>query len=234
MSENEKRDVTKKVPITQFMRVSFFIFAILFVGSVSVGFSPAGVQEINNAFFSLFIHDPRTQSDTLPQVTLTSVDGERDTISVIAPYAQPIHLSIPKIALTTKILSPQSTDAAVLDNALLNGAVMYPGSGSLESKTNIFIFGHSSGLPVVHNQNFKIFNNLKLLSLGDSVSVYSDEREYRYKVTSVRLALSDEVRVTFSNDHKLILSTCNTFGAKEERYVVEASFVDSRSVSNYN
>ena len=73
---------------------------------------------------------------------------------------------------------------------------------------------------------------MKLLKIDDEISLYSEAKEYRYKVESVRLAMAEEEKVIFSDENKLILSTCNTFGAKEERYVVEAVFVGSYPVLN--
>lgn len=140
-------------------------------------------------------------------------------------YDNPVRITIPVIGVNASILNPVSQNISVLDNALLYGAVRYPSSGTLESSRNIFIFGHSTGLPVVRNQNFKTFNNLKNLKYGDTISLFSNEKEYRYKVSAVRLTMADEAFVTLSNERKLILSTCNTFGEKEERYLVEADFV---------
>lgn len=137
----------------------------------------------------------------------------------------PLSIKISKIGVDSQIYNPESTDIKILDDFLLKGVVRYPGSGLLGGEGNVFLFGHSTGLKIVNNQAFKSFNGLKNLKEGDSISIFSDKNEYIYKVLSVKLEGADKALVTFNTTNKkLTLSTCNTFGAKSERYVVEAEF----------
>lgn len=246
MEDNTNKKMQNRRRFISFLKWMIFTYLVLFVLFAALGISPIGAREINNAFFSLFIFDDRSQNS--PQDVSVSLD----TNGITADPAQtntnaqagssnggvgaviessgatlPVEIVIPKVSLEGRVLNPTSTESGTLDTALLYGAVRYPGSGELDSDKNILIFGHNSGLPVVHNQNFKIFGGLKNLSAGDDVYLKSKTRDYHYKVMSVRQALADEELVTFSNDHKLILSTCNTFAGKEVRYVVEAYFVGS-------
>jgi LPXTG-site transpeptidase (sortase) family protein len=142
------------------------------------------------------------------------------------PY-NPVRVVSAKVGLDAVVHNPVSTNLASLDNQLLYGAVRYAESGNLESNKNILIFGHSSQLPKVYNQNFKIFNGVKRLAAGDEILVYSKTHVYRYVVTSLTLVRASEGVVTFSNEHKLVLVTCNVAGAKEERFMAEADFVGS-------
>jgi hypothetical protein len=212
----------------KFLKWTFVIFVVLFVGSVALGYSPLGVRELNNAFFSLFVHDERAQGATSVDDSTSSDSTDVTMKPALSGSDQPIKIVIDKIKLVADVQNPQSRDDAVLNNALLNGAVHYPGSGALDSDQNVFLFGHSSSLPVVHNQNFKVFVGLKTLEPGDVIDLYSKTTGYRYAVDSVRLALADDSIVSLGNEHKLILSTCDTLGSsKEERYIVEAHFVGS-------
>lgn len=211
---------------------TFIVFSVLFVGSVSFGLTPEGVRELNNWFFSLFIHDDRKVETLNPNVSLqvvTPVKENKVALAAALPEKteETLRIAIPKISLSAGIQNPSSSNMEALNNSLLYGPVRYPVSGVPGEAKNILIFGHSSNLPVVYNQNFKIFNGLKLLSEGDEISLYRGGLEYRYRVKKVELTLADDARIVFSNDKKLILSTCNTLGAKEERYVVEADFVGS-------
>jgi LPXTG-site transpeptidase (sortase) family protein len=158
-----------------------------------------------------------------------SVDPNRkeDTSSVVS-VSQPVRIVIPRVKIDSVIESPSSTNTQVLDEALTRGVVHYPGSGLLNEEANVFLFGHSSFLPVVINKNYQVFNGLRLLRAGDEIFVQSDTREYVYRVSSVTLSDAEEVRVDFEEGvRRLTLSTCNSFGAKDERYVVEAEFVGS-------
>jgi LPXTG-site transpeptidase (sortase) family protein len=141
----------------------------------------------------------------------------------------PERIVIKKIGIDAVITNPAKSDNTTLNAYLLRGAVRYPGSGML-GKGNVFIFGHSTSLRIVNNQAYKAFNNLKQLNPEDEIIVESKDKEYVYKVFSVSLVDSDKELVDLgTSKNMLTLSTCNVFGQKQERYVVEALF---SSVSN--
>jgi LPXTG-site transpeptidase (sortase) family protein len=131
---------------------------------------------------------------------------------------------IEKVGVDTIVGQPNTRDVSILDQHLTRGAVHYPGSGTVE-QGNIFIFGHSTGIQVVQNQAYKTFNGIEKLQNGDEIRVEAEGQIYIYKVTSVKLFNEDDALITFDNSKRLLtLSTCNTFGAKQERWVVEAEF----------
>jgi LPXTG-site transpeptidase (sortase) family protein len=137
----------------------------------------------------------------------------------------PVRIVIDKIGVDTPIQNPQSTDIAVLDNELRKGAVRYPGSGLL-GQGHMFLFGHSTGLAIVRNPAYRAFSGLGNLEAGDQISIFSSDKEYIYRVFSVRLTTADEAYVDFTIDRDMVtISTCNTFGQKQDRFVVEASLV---------
>jgi LPXTG-site transpeptidase (sortase) family protein len=145
-------------------------------------------------------------------------------------YELPLRISIEKIGVNSVIQNPNTTNIYALDELLLKGVVRYPGSG-VPAEGNMFLFGHSTGLKVVKNQAFKAFNNLKNLVAGDVISVYTEKNVYLYVVNNVKLVDSNNALVDFSvKKTMLTLSTCNTFGQKEERYVVEADYFESKPI----
>jgi sortase (surface protein transpeptidase) len=97
---------------------------------------------------------------------------------------EPVRIIINKIGVDATVANPNTTNAATLDDYLLQGAVRYPGSGLLGAG-NVFMFGHSTGIKVVQNQAFKTFNGLRNLIKGDEIKVYSANKVYIYKVTRV-------------------------------------------------
>jgi LPXTG-site transpeptidase (sortase) family protein len=142
----------------------------------------------------------------------------------------PLTIKIPSINVDVEVYNPQSTSTSVLDSFLAKGAVHYPGSGNL-GYGNIFIFGHNTRLAVVNNQGFKAFNGLRDLKEGDLINVYSDKSVFSYKVSSVKLEGAGKALVVFNTQvHKLTLSTCDTFGAKSDRYVVEAEYIGKKAL----
>jgi LPXTG-site transpeptidase (sortase) family protein len=139
----------------------------------------------------------------------------------------PTHISIPSIGVDARVSVPKNTSAATLDESLTHGAVYYPGSGLL-ADGNVFIFGHSTNWKVVNNPAYKTFNGFKDVKQGDEIRVKGSSNTYIYKVLSVTLANDDEIWVDLSSDKKLLtLSTCNTFGKKQERYVIQAEYSET-------
>lgn len=197
------------------------VFAASYTLLLVADLAPIEVKEINAVVLALFA---KTENTAGPLIANTNSEQEPAIDFSVGP--QPIRLVIEKIGVDAPVENPQSRDIAVLDNALLKGVVHYPGSGSLESNTNMFIFGHSTNWTTVHNQAFKSLNRLNELQLGDKIKLFSDEKEYTYKVIGVSLVAQDEALVKFeAGKRKLTLSTCDTFGKRDARFVVTADFV---------
>lgn len=145
----------------------------------------------------------------------------------------PVRVVAKAIGLEIVVRNPDSTEISVLDAELLKGAVRYPTSAKLGAEGNMLLFGHSSYLPIVHNQNYKAFNKIQNLKTGDTVSLYSATAEYRYHVVGVREADAEEDVIELSSEgKKLTLLTCDSFGKKTDRFVVEADFVETYSLGN--
>ena len=163
-------------------------------------------------------------------ITIEADDTASTTTIGNQKYELPVRITIEKIGVNAIVQNPTTTNVYALDDLLLHGVVRYPGSG-LPGQGDMFFFGHSTGLKLVNNQAFKAFNNLKNLVAGDKILVYSDNHIFTYKVNNVRLADSNDVFVDFSvKKTMLTLSTCNTFGQKQERYVVEADYAGKESL----
>ncbi len=154
--------------------------------------------------------------------SIFEIVGEQEKVQDLNLIPQKIE--IPKIGVSTTVQLPQSIDVASLDAALAKGAVYYPGSGTLQ-KGNMFLFGHSTNWQVVNNQAYKTFNDLDKLVKGDVINITSGGQTYVYRVTSLVRASEDDVLVEFNKgDRMLTISTCDSFGRKQDRWVVEAVF----------
>jgi len=142
---------------------------------------------------------------------------------------EPLRVIVDKIGINSPILRPQSRNISVLDEALKDGSVKYPGSGLAGGQNNMLLFGHSSSLPVVINQNYKAFNNLDDLILGDKIRVQGESMEFIYEVIRVDEADAEDFRVDFNTSRRLLtLSTCNNFGDLDDRFIVQAELVGTR------
>jgi len=196
------------------MTKRFFAFAATFVMLFMLTY----------AFLALvdMLPDPATSEASTGEVTAAL----EEAASVPQGAALPTRVVAKKIGLDVAVLNPMTTDVEELDAQLLKGTVRYPNSAMLGVDGTVLIFGHSSYLPIVQNQNYKAFNGIQKLKSGDIVSVYAAGIEYRYSVVGVRLAnaTEDVVELPQSGKH-LVLVTCDSFGTKSDRFVVTADFV---------
>lgn len=173
----------------------------------------------------------------LPEIASSTVAKETTAVAnqqsvqpkvAIEVVEFPTKIEIPKIGLSTIIVNPTTVDIGALDKELLKGAVRYPVSARLGETGNVVLFGHSSYLPIVKNQAYKAFNDIQKLVPGDDVVVYSANNVYTYKIKIVekKTAIDDGIELSVTG-RVLTLTTCNSFGTKEDRFVVTADFVES-------
>jgi LPXTG-site transpeptidase (sortase) family protein len=197
------------------------LFAVVFFGSVVVLGQLDLLPDVLPAPAASAVALAADQSDT------TSI---RTQLPIVVEL--PTKIEIPKINLSTIIANPTTTNTEVLDQNLLKGAVRYPTSAKLGETGNVVLFGHSSYLPIVNNQAYKTFNGIQKLVAGDVITVYSFDTAYTYRVRSVAKESANNAGIPLSvTGRVLTLSTCDSFGAKTDRFVVVADFVDSYSVS---
>ena len=163
-----------------------------------------------------------------PAAEVTVAPGALAAAAIMANPENATRIEIPKVGINVTIKNPSSTDVAVLDEALLTGAVRYPASAKLGEEGNTILFGHSSYLPIVNNQSFKAFNEIQNLEKGDRITVYGETMAYVYSVTQVAEAdaNSDAIPLT-KTGHTLTLATCDSFGKKTDRFIVVADPVES-------
>ena len=197
------------------------VFAIVFLGSVGV------LGRLN-----LLPEVPPVST----AVVATAQERQSALARATAPAPVPelpTKIAIPAIGLSARIANPTTTDVATLDRALLTGAVRYPTSARLGESGNIVLFGHSSYLPVVGNQAYKTFNGIQKLVTDDVITVYSSGTAYTYRVRNVEIKNTTIDGIPLlTTGRVLMLVTCNSFGAKEDRFVVTADFVERHSISS--
>jgi len=143
----------------------------------------------------------------------------------------PTTLKIPSLNRVVTILNPTSRSIANLDVALLKGVVRHPDSAVLGQEGNLFILGHSSYLPKVFNKNFQALNGIQNLKWGDIVTLQSKDTIYTYQVKKVYQAKAENITVPIAGAGKhLTLATCNSFGSKDDRYMVEADLISTATL----
>lgn len=157
--------------------------------------------------------------------------SEEEAETVVEHDAYPHTVVFDSLDREIAVLNPDSTAVDVLDSALLKGAVRHPDSADFVNTGTIFLLGHSSYLPNVVNKNFQAFNGIQKLAWGDIIRVVSSDMEYVYSVDRVYEAKASDAEVPLQFEvPKLVLATCNSFGTKDDRYIVEASLVMKRAI----
>lgn len=169
---------------------------------------------------------PDTEKAGTAAPTLTAAQQQAEAQGAVV---LPETVTIPKLDLTATVANPTTTNADVLDKDLLYGAVRYPTSGTLGAAgQNVVLFGHSSYLPVVHNQAYKTFDGIQNLAHGDQILVTGAGKTYVYEVETVAQANAQEDGIPLQVEgSKLTLVTCDSFATKSDRFVVIAHLVGS-------
>ncbi|MSU74645.1 sortase [Candidatus Kaiserbacteria bacterium] len=197
------------------------LFVVIFLGSVGTLAQFDLLPEVSSVSAAAAATDPEV---------MLSINIKK----VVEVIELPTKIEIPTISLSTSIANPTTTTIEVLDQKLLSGAVRYPTSAKLGEVGNVVLFGHSSYLPIVGNQAYKAFNGIQKLVKGDIVTVYSSDTAYTYEVQSIKKenAASDAGINLAVTGKVLTLATCNSFGTKEDRFIVTSYFVESHSISS--
>ena len=202
--------------IRVFLFATFLFFAAGFSALSSLGFVPYYVDGTSPRY-------SRVALAALPMLG-DLIEAEPRAVAIL-----PERIQISSVGIDLPIANPDSREAATLDEALKSAAVRYVDSARLNEKGNMLIFAHSSHLPIVHNQMYRAFNNLPDVKVGDPILVSGGGKTFTYTVTNVRKTDANEEFINLSpkNGTFLTLSTCDTFGKKSSRWVVEAELVEN-------
>jgi sortase (surface protein transpeptidase) len=210
--------------------VTFFVVFLLSYALLSwLDFLPEPIEESSQVESSI-------ESGVASVITATAATS---TIEVVVPEtpprpAEPLFpdtIVIDALDREVAVLNPTSRAVTDLDASLLYGVVRHPDSATLEQPGTVFVLGHSSYLPTVLNRNFQAFNGIQNLEFGDTIRLQSGGVEFVYRVERVYRARAQDVTVPIAGDtQRLVLATCNSFGSVDDRYIVEAGFLESRAL----
>lgn len=205
--------------INQILQRSLAFFAVFFV-VITLSYGVLYVID--------FIPEPIETEAAVPEET-DETEKEPEVVENNDPL--PVSITIDALDRTITVLNPTTSTISGLDEALLKGVVRHPDSDDLVGPGNMLILGHSSYLKNVFNKNFQAFNGIQNLTWGDTIRVKSGDTEYTYKVDRVYKAEASDVGIkTGGDEYKLTLVTCNVLGAKEDRFIVEATLASKKAL----
>lgn len=214
---------SRKPPFTVFLAATVVVFFMTLSAADSIGFVPYYIDGT----------DPAPSRTAVNLSDLPELGSEvENNFPAVAEEAgiEPDRIRIPAIDLNLPISNPETRDLEELDLVLKNGPARYVDSAKLGESGNVLIFGHSSHLPVIHNQMYKAFNKIPDLSQGDSITIEGGGKTYEYRVTSVRSVDTNDANAVIDlskEGNKLTIVTCDTLTGKSARYVLEAELIGS-------
>ncbi|MDO8562103.1 MAG: sortase, partial [bacterium] len=202
-------------PVAVFLSATIVIFFLALSAADSVGFVPN------------YIDGSTTLTAGGSTVAISDLPQLGEAASAVSIGVLPDRIVISAINMDLLIQNPATKDIDALTEVLKAGPARYVDSAKLGENGNMLLFGHSSLLPVVHNQMYKAFNNISKLKVGDTITVFGDGKEYLYSVTTVRETDSTKEIIDLSAEKgtRITLVTCNTLGEKTARWIVEAEFI---------
>ncbi len=238
----EKLNFIKALLALLGMLVSLSLMLFIVFSSITVNKSLAFQKDNKIARFEAKID----KLDTL-SINFDSFPAEKTAQMAFVSYAQqnkirlgadsqqsktvlPVKIYIEDLNKTLKVDNPTSTDIELLNKGLKKAVLRYPGTATLDALNgNTIIFGHSSHLPQdrVFNPMYRAFNDIEKLKKGARIVVIGDDgAKYIYRVSKIWKAKAGEDSIYVkTGQKKLTLVTCDNFGAKEDRWIVEADFV---------
>ena len=214
--ETPKREITFTSKLEE--RVTFFLVCV-------------GVVALTYAVLFLVDFLPeKPGTEAAQQREATSTEEVAQEARVVA-NPLPVTIIFDSLNREVSVLNPESDSVEALDAALLSGVIRHPDSADFKNEGTIFLLGHSSYLPNVRNKNFQAFNGIQKLEWGDTIRLRSKDTEYVYRVERVYEAKASNAEVPLQfEEPTLVLATCNSFGTKDDRFIVESKLVETRPV----
>lgn len=128
---------------------------------------------------------------------------------------------IEKISLDKKVEYPATTDAKLMDEALMGKVMHYPGTPLPgEAGSGVFL-AHSA--PITWGPGYRVFNKIDKLAAGDSVVINYKGIPYVYLVQqSFLINPGDKLPDNPFNEKRAYLLTCWPPNTGKQRMVVEA------------
>jgi LPXTG-site transpeptidase (sortase) family protein len=215
----------RKVP---FFIVFFMVTLVTYGFLYAIDFIPEPVKNGSNTVAT-------TTVSSLEQSDIEATDTQKNMASEEAQMtdsaSKPIRIFFDSLDREVVVHNPTSRAVADLDAALLTGVVRHPDSADFKKAGNILILGHSSYLPNVVNKNFQAFNGIQKMTWGDTIRLQSETTEHTYRVQKVYQAKASEITVPFTPGKAMLtLATCNSFGSKEDRFIIEAILIDTKTL----
>ncbi len=120
------------------------LWTVVFLVSYGVlsatGLVPIEFVEINSRIGDIFLAQAKNADGNRVVVSGEIASTSSSSAKYFSETVLPERIVIEKINVNTPVINPETRDIAVLDQALLQGVVRFPGSGGLDDESNMFLF----------------------------------------------------------------------------------------------
>lgn len=213
------------------------VFALLFTLTNAPAYTKIIKANLVEWTASLKAPEVEFQVPTVEAPALTSPDSDLlIALSDPTPYenrlnieALGIHAPIVEPELGVNLLQNKNWNEfdELMNDALLEGVVHYPGTAEAGQDGNFFITGHSSNNFWEHSPFNTVFARLPEIEVGTEIQVSYEQKNYTYVVTEKKEVSPQDVSVlTQSNTPTMTLLTCTPVGTTLRRLVVTAELID--------
>ncbi|MBL4644738.1 MAG: sortase [Candidatus Pacebacteria bacterium] len=229
-NKNTSGDIVAVLFQPKMILVLVFMWLVLVIGGSGIAILATQSSLLSDSEVDRLLSENESLALTAGVAYTDALEEARkaEILAANAIPAFPDRLIIPSLGKDLPTSNPQTRDIALLDEELKSSVVRYPDSATLgEEGRNVLIFGHSSNLPFVRNKMYKAFTGIQKLQNGELIQAISGTDTYNYRVSRVYRADAHDDRIALSTSgaNRLTLLTCDTFGKKSDRWIVEADFV---------
>jgi sortase A len=147
-------------------------------------------------------------------------------IEEVPPVDTDFGIVIPKLKINSRVIKNVNPfDANIYQKALTKGVAHAKGTALPGENGNIFIFSHSSENFYEATRYNSIFYLLPKLEIGDTITLYYENKQYDYHVSEKKIIRPDELSYLRleSDTPQLTLMTCYPAGTNFKRFIIVAN-----------
>ncbi len=218
----------------QFIKIYIVLFVVIFTfinwNNVSWLFNYRVMSTLTYDFFN-----PYQNSTLLVSASNIATPAIFQTLNIgiqnkkAYPYsAKSNSIEIPGIGIVAPVVIGESTDLAMLEKNLNQGTVIYPGSVLPGENGQTIILGHSAPPNWPRIKYDWVFSEINNLNFGDQVTLYSNNRQYTYRVIQkdiVKAGGDIPVNTLTGKNNILVLVSCWPPGKNYKRITVSAELI---------
>jgi LPXTG-site transpeptidase (sortase) family protein len=166
----------------------------------------------------------------IPELGFAAMTPDIISASVVshAPKTYESRIIIDKVGVNAPIAWPDSSDENSMLDALEDGVAHFPGSAMPGQYGNTFLTGHSSYYAWAPGEYKSVFVLLDKLKLEDEVTIYHNQKEYKYEIYDRFVVTPNNLDVLDQTygEKILTLMTCTPIGTNKNRLIYRAKLVE--------